>query len=61
MNKVLLGARGPAGQEREQAAWPRGDEALRDAAKVRETQGDLLSNCWPHKFLYLTDLFLRCR
>lgn len=34
------------------------DKALRDAAKVKETQGDLPSNCWPHKFLYSTDLFL---
>lgn len=27
------------------------DKALRDAAKVKETQGDLPSNCWPHKSL----------
>lgn len=51
-------SQGPAGQQQTQAPWSSRVKALRDAAKVTETRGDLPSNCWPHKFLYSTDLFL---
>lgn len=56
-----VGLEGPrllwARQEQAPAASRCGDEALRDAAKVKETQGDLPTNRWPQKFLYPTDLF----
>lgn len=70
---ILLQETQVVGSERSSLSWvPRcsraeasttaslcGHEALRDAAKVKETQSDLLTNCWPYKFIYLRDLFLR--
>lgn len=63
MKKLPLEEMQEEGSERTRFSWvPRaqqmwaaclcGHEALRDAAKVKETQGDLPSNSWPHKFLY---------